>query len=130
MQHIKSNSNSIKKGQAMAFIADYKMLRTYDPVRKLELFNNGGGSDGRRGFKIIGISKECEYSAYAEYREPDATELARFPGAKETVTWLIHLHPILPGCNELETKEIITEAMMAYGVGHGAPAPSVIIVKI
>jgi hypothetical protein len=114
----------------MAFIADFENQRTYDPDRGIELQVVGGGAEGSTDFRLVSKSGICEFTAYREYRKPNSDDLTEYPQAKETKVWVINTHPNLPTFDSLSTKEIIRQAITAFGSGHGASTSNAISVRI
>ncbi len=135
----------------MAWIADPKALRTYDPERGLELHKVGGGSDGSCDFVIHRIGRPNEsstwfikagsrifelsdpddvlagFSAYMRARKATEDERSINPDIREFITWKVAsgFGPtgwIIKGYSLEESKEIIREAMLAYRYVHGEPA--------
>ena len=109
----------------MAFVADNKALRTYDPERGLELKTAGGGSDGHRSFVIHRIGDPNDVlvgiTAYLEVRSPTDEELRVYPEAKDLGVWVILRGRHLKGYSQEDSKAIIREAMLAFRAIHGAP---------
>lgn len=91
----------------MAFVADSSRLRTYDPDRGLELFWQGGSSDGTRRFELVGPNGSVSFAAEEEWFDGDAS----------TVLWRVRgvdrLSPWWP---------LVVEALMAHKRVHGLPA--------
>lgn len=116
----------------MTFIADHKAMRTYDPVRGLELVSDGGGSDRSRRFIFRRIDNPDEVlggvNTYQEVRRPTDEEELSHPEAREVCVWVIYGGwaggAQLKGYSLEESKEIIREAMLAYRDAHGSPVGS------
>ncbi len=112
----------------MAWIADPKALRTYDPERGLELRGVGGGSDGAHDFVIHRIGESDEvlagFTAYMDSRKATIEERAADPSVEACTIWEIRagFGPkgwFLKGYGRDESKRIIREAMLAYRALHG-----------
>ncbi len=115
----------------MAWIADPKALRTYDPERGLELKRGAGGSGGKYGFSI---HKICDldgkplsvFYAHEKHRYPTDNEKQNNPGIRGFTTWTIDSHALVfkpdGGRYTLEESEaIIREAMLVHRDLHGKP---------
>lgn len=114
----------------MAWIADPKALRTYDPERGLELRRVGGGSDGSLRFAVHSIGKPDEvlagFSVHGKARYATEEEKSVNPDLQGIYTREIRtgLGPtgwIIKGYSLEESKKVIREAMLAYRDAHGAP---------
>ena len=109
----------------MAFFADNKALRTYDPERGLEFKTASVGSDGGHTFTIHRIGNPSDVvggvTAYLEVRKPTDEERSVHPEAEDFCLWVITGGGHLKGYSLEEAKAIVREAMTAFRVVHGAP---------
>jgi hypothetical protein len=103
----------------MSFVVDRKARRTYDPKRGYELFPEGGGSDGRLRFRLVGPVGETKFTA--EFGNDPLTEheLERLgPNFDKTpIVWTVSL-------SDQKWDQIIREAMEAFMFSHGTPFPN------
>jgi hypothetical protein len=100
--------------EAMTFISDMNILRTWDPDRGYELLPTTGGSDGRRGHRITAPGGECHFDVYSRVRDANPAERARRPEIEKTVVYEVsNVGPVLPGLSRKETYEVIREALLA-----------------
>ncbi len=95
----------------MSFVADAGEGRTYDAERDAELFLLSGGSDGSKYFELRYANSSILFSAE---QEPAVNG--------EGMNWHVRL------CN-VEDRQIIAEALRAFGFGHGFWAAKIRAVK-
>lgn len=103
----------------MAFIADRKARRTYDPDRGYELSREGGGSGGELRFRLVGPEDETSFTATFGVDPLTPAEIEKLGPQfdKIPIVWTVFWH--LP-----EWRQVIREALRAYMFTHGAPLPN------
>ena len=103
----------------MSFVVDREARRTYAPERGFELFSEGGGSDGRRYFRLVGPGVETQFTAEFGIDPLTENELAKLgPNFDKTpLVWTVSLH-------DQKWDQTIREAMEAYMYSHGTPLPN------
>ena len=104
----------------MAFIFDPDTRQVCDPERGFELVSNGGGPDGRIGWKLVTRDGPCAFDSYLSFRNADPSEHALRPEIETTGVWqLRNATPPLAGMTLRETYEVLREALSAWELGRG-----------
>ena len=118
------------EGDRMAFLADPAELRTIDIDRGLELFTNGGGSDGNRRFKIVRTDGAEVGFSTSWFSDRERQWRHDHPSAMNpTVHFVDPRRGQFGDQTRQETDEVIREALTAFKDVHGLPANSQVIVK-
>lgn len=109
----------------MTFVADPVELRTYDPHRGLELFVDGGGSDGDMRYKLVRLDGiKIHFSTRWCLSRAEKWRQQNPSGRRTVVHFVRSVRGRFPSRSRDLTDGIIREALIAYKGGHGLPADS------